>query len=109
MTIANLKKLNEEILDATLTYQAKRLNLKEKEGKLLLETDFETVLNKKRPTVGEKEAYVFEQVKNDKLLVEECYAKLVKLQNDFVIGKMEVKFTGNFLTEVVQGVELDDD
>ena len=51
MAIQHLKSINEQLVDAQLDYSVKKLLYKEKEAKLLLETDFEEVLGKKRPTV----------------------------------------------------------
>lgn len=49
--IKELKKCNSELLNATSDYKGFQ-------ARLWLETDFEEVLNKKRPTVDEKKAYV---------------------------------------------------
>jgi len=108
MTIEELKKLNEEIVAATLDYQAMRINLKSKEADLLLNTDFEAVLNKKRPTVGEKEAYILSQVKDEKLIVEKQSMNVEGLKRLFEIYKLEVKFNGEIVKDIIQGVELDE-
>ena len=108
MTIEELKKLNEEIVAATLDYQAMRINLKSKEADLLLNTDFEKVLGKKRPTVGEKEAYILSQVKDEKLIVEKQSMNVEGLKRLFEIYKLEVKFNGEIVKDIIQGVELDE-
>jgi len=108
MTIEELKKLNEEIIAATLDYQAMRINLKSKEADLLLNTDFEAVLGKKRPTVGEKEAYILSQVKDEKLIVEKQSMNVEGLKRLFEIYKLEVKFNGEIVKDIIQGVELDE-
>ena len=54
MAIQHLKSINEQLVDAQLDYAAKKLLYKEKEADLLLNTDFEETLGKKRPTVDEK-------------------------------------------------------
>ena len=40
MAIQHLKSINEQLVDAQLDYSVKKLLYKEKEAKLLLETDF---------------------------------------------------------------------
>lgn len=49
--IKELAKANEELVSATVNY-------KMVQAELWLDTDFEEVLDKKRPTVDEKKAYV---------------------------------------------------
>lgn len=49
--IKDLVDLNSQLLVATLNY-------KMQQSELWLETDFETILNKSRPTVDEKKAYI---------------------------------------------------
>ena len=49
--INELNDLNSQLLVATLSY-------KMQQSELWLETEFEEVLNKKRPTVDEKKAYI---------------------------------------------------
>ena len=57
MTLVDeLHNLNDSIFDLSITYSVKKIEYKKEEAKLMLETDFEEVLGKKRPTVGEKEA-----------------------------------------------------
>ena len=48
----------EELNEKRKLYTLKNNEYKELKCKLLLETNFEKILDKSRPTVGEKEAYV---------------------------------------------------
>ena len=66
MAIQHLKAINEELVDAQLDYAAKKLLYKEREADLLLHTDFEEVLGKKRPTVDEKKAYITRELSDAK-------------------------------------------
>lgn len=106
--IDELHNLNESIIDLSLDYSAKKLEYKEKEAKILLETDFEEVLGKKRPTVAEKEAYVLLELKDSKATVDKAYYKMEAVKRGYEIKKLECKMTGNFLNTVA-GVCKDDD
>ena len=107
MAIQHLKAINEELVDAQLDYSVKKLLYKEKEAKLLLETDFEEVLGKKRPTVDEKKAWLLLQMKEDKHGVNHAEALVDKLKRDYEIEKLNIKFTGDFLTTVATGAGLE--
>ena len=109
MAIQHLKAINEELVDAQLDYSVKKLLYKEKEAKLLLETDFETVLGKKRPTVDEKKSWLLLQMKEDKHQVNHAEALVDKLKRDYEIEKLNVRFTGDFLSTIATGAGLDDD
>lgn len=109
MTIIDeLHNLNDSIVDLSLDYSVKKLGYKEEEAHLLLETDFEEVLGKKRPTVAEKEAYVLLQLKDLKAEVDKAYYELEAVKRGYEIKKIECKMTGNFLNTVA-GVVDDDD
>ena len=107
MAIQHLKAINEELVDAQLDYSVKKLLYKEKEAKLLLETDFEEVLGKKRPTVDEKKAWLLLQMKEDKHEVNHAEALVDKLKRDYEIEKLNVRFTGDFLSSVATGAGLE--
>ena len=107
MAIQHLKAINEELVDAQLDYSVKKLLYKEKEAKLLLETDFETVLGKKRPTVDEKKAWLLLQMKEDKHEVNHAEVLVEKLKRDYEIEKLNVRFTGDFLSTVATGAGLE--
>ena len=109
MAIQHLKAINEKIDDAQLDFSVKKLLYKEKEAKLLLETDFEEVLGKKRPTVDEKKAWLLLQMKEDKHEVNHAEALVDKLKRDYEIEKLNVRFTGDFLSTIATGAGLDDD
>ena len=109
MTVQHLRAINEQLVEAQLDYAAKKLLYKEKEAKLLLETDFEEALGKKRPTVDEKKSYILLQMKEDKHEVNHAETLVDKLKRDYDIEKLNIRFTGDFLTEVVKGAKLDDD
>lgn len=109
MTIEDLKSLNEKIVEATLDYSAKKILLKERESALMLETNFEEVLKSKRATVGEKEAYILLQVKELKHEVNHALALLEKLKREYEIEKLNIKFQGEFLSQIATGAGLDDD
>ena len=110
MAIQHLKAINEELVDAQLDYSVKKLLYKEKEAKLLLETDFEEVLGKKRPTVDEKKAWLLLQMKEDKHQVNHAEALVDKLKRDYEIEKLNIRFTGDFLTTIATGAgDYDDD
>ena len=107
MAIQHLKIINEQLVDAQLDYSVKKLLYKEKEAKLLLETDFEEVLGKKRPTVDEKKAWLLLQMKEDKHEVNHAEALVDKLKRDYEIEKLNVMFTGDFLSSVATGAGLE--
>ena len=107
MAIQHLKSINEQLVDAQLDYSVKKLLYKEKEAKLLLETDFEEVLGKKRPTVDEKKAWLLLQMKEDKHQVNHAEALVEKLKRDYEIEKLNIRFTGDFLTTVATGAGLE--
>ena len=107
MAIQHLKAINEELVDAQLDYAAKKLLYKEREADLLLNTDFEEVLGKKRPTVDEKKAWLLLQMKEDKHEVNHAEALVDKLKRDYEIEKLNVRFTGDFLSSVATGAGLE--
>ena len=107
MAIQHLKAINEELVDAQLDYAAKKLLYKEKEADLLLNTDFEEVLGKKRPTVDEKKSWLLLQMKEAKHEVNHAEALVDKLKRDYEIEKLNIKFTGDFLTTVATGAGLE--
>lgn len=107
MAIQHLKAINEELVDAQLDYAAKKLLYKEKEADLLLKTDFEEVLGKKRPTVDEKKAWLLLQMKEDKHEVNHAEALVDKLKRDYEIEKLNIRFTGDFLSTVATGAGLE--
>ena len=106
--IEELQKASEDIISLTLEYSAKKLLLKEKEARLMLETDFEEVLGKKRPTVDEKKAYITLQTLKDKEAFDKASAEMEKAKRTYEIKKIECKMTGNFLNTIA-GVCEDDD
>ena len=105
--IEELHNLNDSIVDLTIEYYIKKMDLKKKEAKLLLETDFETVLGKKRPTVAEKDAWVLLQTTELKDAVVEAQAQLDSVKRGYEIKKMEAKYQGNFLNTIA-GVVRDE-
>ena len=109
MAIQHLKAINEELVDAQLDFSVKKLLYKEKEAKLLLETDFEEVLGKKRPTVDEKKSWLLLQMKEGKHQVNHAEALVDKLKRDYEIEKLNIRFTGDFLSTIATGAGLDDD
>ena len=108
MAIQHLKSINEQLVDAQLDYSVKKLLYKEKEAKLLLETNFEEELGKSRPTVAEKDAFVTLKLKPIKEEVDKASAIVDDLKRSYEIEKINVKFTGNFLNTIA-GVCEDDD
>ena len=106
--IEDLQKASKDIIDLTLDYSAKKLLLKEKEAKLMLETDFEEVLGKKRPTVDEKKSYITLNTLKDKEALDKSTAEMEKAKRTYEIRKLECKMTGNFLNTIA-GVCEDDD
>ena len=107
MAIQHLKAINEKLVDAQLDYSVKKLLYKEKEAKLLLETDFEEVLGKKRPTVDEKKAWLLLQMKEDKHELNHAEILVEKLKREWEIEKLNIKFTGDFLSTVATGAGLE--
>lgn len=109
MTIfEDLYKLNQTIVETSIDYSVKKIDLKKTEAKLLLETDFETELGKKRPTVDEKKAYLLLQTVDQKEELEAIEMNLDALKREYSIKKLEAKMTGNFLNTLA-GVVDDDD
>ena len=107
MAIQHLKAINEELVDAQLDYSVKKLLYKEKEAKLLLETDFEEVLGKKRPTVDEKKAYITRELSDAKHKLNHAEVLVEKLKRDYEIEKLNIRFTGDFLSSVATGAGLE--
>ena len=107
MAIQQLKSINEQLVDAQLDYSVKKLLYKEKEAKLLLETDFETVLGKKRPTVDEKKSWLLLQMKEAKHELNHAEILVEKLKREWEIEKLNIRFTGDFLTTVATGAGLE--
>ena len=105
--VDDLKTISETIFDLSITYTVKKIEYKKAEAKLMLETDFETVLNKKRPTVGEKEAYIFLELEELKKEYDDCYYELENAKRDYEIKKMELNVQGNFLNTLA-GVTKDE-
>ena len=106
--VEELHNLNDSIFDLSITYSVKKIEYKKAEANLLLNTDFEEVLGKKRPTVGEKEAYIFQELEELKKELDDCYYELEAVKRGYEIKKMEAKMTGNFLNNLA-GVVNDDD
>jgi hypothetical protein len=107
MAIQQLKSINEQLVDAQLDFAVKKLLYKEKEAKLLLETDFEEVLGKKRPTVDEKKSWLLLQMKEAKHELNHAEVLVEKLKRDYEIEKLNIRFTGDFLTTVATGAGLE--
>ena len=107
MAIQHLKAINEELVDAQLDFSVKKLLYKEKEAKLLLETDFEEVLGKKRPTVDEKKSWLLLEMKEAKHELNDAEVLVEKLKRDYEIEKLNIRFTGDFLTTVATGAGLE--
>ena len=107
MAIQHLKSINEQLVDAQLDYAAKKLLYKEKEADLLLHTDFEEVLGKKRPTVDEKKAWLLLEMKEAKQELNDAEVEVDRLKRDYEIEKLNIRFTGDFLTTVATGAGLE--
>ena len=105
--IEELQKASQDIIELTLDYSAKKLLLKEKEAKLMLETDFEEVLGKKRPTVDEKKSWLLLQMKEAKHELNHAEVLVEKLKRDYEIEKLNIRFTGDFLSSVATGAGLE--
>ena len=98
--VEELHNLNDSIFDLSITYSVKKIEYKKEEAKLMLETDFEEVLGKKRPTVGEKEAYIFLQLEELKKELDDCYYELEAARRGYEIKKLETKVQGTFLNTI---------
>lgn len=105
--VTELKEISNTIFDLSITYSVKKIEYKKQESKLMLETDFEEALGKKRPTVAEKEAYVFLQLEELKKEYDDTYYELENAKRDYEIKKLELKVQGNFLNTIA-GVCEDD-
>lgn len=106
--IEDLYKINQEIVSTALEYSVRKMQLKKKEAELLLNTNFEEVLGKSRPTVGDKEAYITIQTEELKHKVDEAEMNLDGLKRLFSIKKLEAKVTGNFLNTLAGVVDNDE-
>lgn len=98
--IEELHNLNDSIFDLSITYSVKKIEYKKAEANLMLNTDFEEVLGKKKPTVGEKEAYIFLELEELKKELDDCYYELEAVKRGYEIKKLECNVTGNFLNTV---------
>ena len=105
--IKELEKLNQEIVDASLFYNASKTALKEEEAKLFLYEDLSEVVGKK-PTQKDKEHYIYLKTLKLRETVEDNKRNLDKLLRAYEIKKLECKFMGNFLNTLA-GVTGDDD
>ena len=92
-----LEPLNKQVLCA-------EVELKIQKDKLLLETDFETILNKKRPTIAEKEAYMRPELSKYEDAVDDLkeqirfYKDKLVIINDLVKAKaLSLKIEGALL------------
>ena len=107
MTVQKLIAINEQLTDATLSYAASKLLYKEREADLLLNTDFAEVLGKSRPTVAEKDAYVLIQLQELKSEVDQLSVKVDDLKRRYEIEKLNIRFTGDFLSSIATGAGLE--
>ena len=98
--IEEMLKLNTEIVTTSIEYSVRKLNLKKKEADILLNTNFEEALCKKRPTVDDKKAYVLLQTEELRHKVDESYINLEGLKRLYEIKRIEARVTGNFLNEL---------
>ena len=98
--VTELKMISETIFDLSITYSVKKIEYKKAEAKLMLETDFEEALGKKRPTVAEKEAYVYLQLVELKKEYDDCYYELEEAKRNYEIKKLELSVQGNFLNTI---------
>ena len=89
--IEDLYKINQEIVTTSLEYSVRKMELKKKEAELLLKTNFEEVLGKSRPTVGDKEAYITLQTEELKHKVDEAEMNLDGLKRSFIIKNLKQK------------------
>lgn len=106
--IEDLYRINQEIISTSLDYSVNKIDLKKTEADLMLNTNFEEVLGKNRPTVGDKEAYITLQTADLKKELEAVESKLDGLKREYSIKKLEAKMTGNFLNTLA-GVVDDDE
>ena len=106
--IEDLYEINQKIVATHLDYSVRKMQLKKEEAKLLLETNFEEVLGKSRPTVGDKEAYITLQTEELKHKVDEAEMNLDGLKRLYSIKKLEAKMTGNFLNTLAGVVDNDE-
>ena len=109
MTIETLKSINDKLVEAQLEHSALKLLYKEREADLLLNTDFVQVLDTKRPTVAEKEAYITLQMADAKHKLNHAMVLVEKLKREYEIEKLSIKFQGTFLNTIAEGVMIDDD
>lgn len=94
-TINKKKQIIKELNEKRKEYTIKNIEYKKEKCKLMIETDFNSILNKSRPTVDEKEAYVslktikireekellYNEIKRLELEIELCN-DLLKLQEE---------------------------
>lgn len=83
-----------------------KIDLQMQKDKLLLETDFKTVLNESRPTVAMKEAYIKPLVAQFEDKVDECkdqveyYKSKLAIVNDLIKNRrIELKIENTLLEE----------
>ena len=106
--IEDLYKINQTIVETSIDYSIKKIDLKKTEANLLLNTNFEETLGKKRPTVDEKKAYLLLQTADLKEELEAIESNLDALKREYSIKKLEAKMTGNFLNTLAGVVDNDD-
>ena len=106
--IEDLYKINQTIVETSIDYSIKKIDLKKTEANLLLNTNFEETLGKKRPTVDEKKAYLLLQTADLKEELEAIESNLDALKREYSIKKLEAKMTGNFINTLAGVVDNDD-
>ena len=82
MAIQHLKAINEELTEAQLDYL-------------------------KRPTVDEKKSWLLLQMKEAKHELNHAEVLVEKLKRDYEIEKLNIRFTGDFLSSVATGAGLE--
>lgn len=67
MPTEEIIKLNDEIEDLEDDYWNEKFEYEQERAKMLLETDFASVIGKAKPTVAEKDAYIETQIGDKRL------------------------------------------
>lgn len=87
-----IEKLIEQLEEKQNEFVKKNIDYKENKATLMLTTDFAEVLNKSRPTVDDKKAYIDLQTLQDKKIID-------LLDNEIKILKLKIEFYMKLLDE----------
>ena len=85
-----IRKLNKEIEEWETDYWNAKYDYEQQKADILLNTDFESVIGKAKPTVGEKEAYIEQTIGKLRLNYRELRTTLESKKRLFQVMLKEI-------------------